>query len=89
MAHATVEEWNAYEAEHGLTVVASQVPLADLTGLLEPFVPLVDLEEGACQVCHETGTVDDPVGHFKSPTQFGAYVMAHGDCGESHGLELA
>lgn len=55
----------------------------------ERFVPLADLEEGACQVCHETGDVYDPVAHFKDPSQFGAYVMAHGDCGEANGLELA
>jgi hypothetical protein len=55
----------------------------------ERFVPLTDLEEDACQVCHETGDVYDPVGHFKDPSQLGAYVLAHGDCGEANGLELA
>lgn len=60
----------------------------------ERFTPLADLvretgEKDPCQVCHEPGTVDDPVGHFKNPAQVGAYVMAHGDCGEANGLELA
>jgi len=60
----------------------------------ERFTPLVDLvretgEEDPCQVCHEPSTRDDPVAHFKNPAQFGAYVMAHGGCGESEELKLA
>lgn len=55
----------------------------------EQFTPLADLDEDVCQVCHETGGVDDPVGHFKNPAQLGAYVVAHGECGEVNGLELA
>ncbi len=42
-----------------------------------------------CERCDEAGTDDDPVAHFKHPERFGGYVMAHGQCGEDAGLELA
>lgn len=42
-----------------------------------------------CHQCGEEGTPDDPVAHFKHPTIFGGYVMAHGQCGEDAELELA
>jgi len=42
-----------------------------------------------CQKCGEPGDDQDPVGHFKDPEKFGEYVMAHGQCGEDFGLELA
>lgn len=46
-------------------------------------------EDYACEKCEEQGTDEDPVAHFKHPTEFGGYVMAHGQCGEDAGLELA
>lgn len=41
-----------------------------------------------CDVCEEPPTADDPLGHFRGEV-FGAYVLAHGRCGEDHELELA
>jgi hypothetical protein len=43
-----------------------------------------------CQLCGE-GSDDmfDPLAHFKDPAKPGEYVMAHGQCGEDAGLELA
>lgn len=44
-----------------------------------------------CQLCDEEGTSDDPVGHLLSPVVNGqrAVIMAHGQCGLDHELELA
>lgn len=47
------------------------------------------LDGDACEVCGHGDDADDPIGHFKHPTRFGEYVLAHGDCGETYGLELA
>jgi hypothetical protein len=44
---------------------------------------------GLCDVCGQPDADGDPVGHFKHPDQLGEYVLAHGDCGEANGLELA
>lgn len=48
-----------------------------------------DTHGGTCEQCGEDGTLNDPVAHFKHPERFGEYVMAHGQCGEDFGLELA
>jgi hypothetical protein len=45
--------------------------------------------EPSCEVCLLPDDVDDPVAHFRDPRRSGEYVMAHGDCGEANGLELA
>ncbi len=42
-----------------------------------------------CQECGEEETPQDPLGHFQHPSTRGTYVMAHGQCGEDAGLELA
>jgi hypothetical protein len=47
------------------------------------------LDDTECEQCGEPGSDEDPVAHFKSPANSGEYVMAHGQCGEDAGLELA
>lgn len=48
-----------------------------------------DWAEGdGCELCGEDETDDDPIGHFRA-TENGARVMAHGQCGEDAGLQLA
>lgn len=49
----------------------------------------MDEDHNTCEKCDESGTDEDPVAHFKHPTEFGDYVMAHGQCGEDFELELA
>lgn len=49
----------------------------------------LDCDGDTCFYCDEPGEDQDPVAHFKHPTIFGEYVMAHGQCGEDFQLELA
>lgn len=50
---------------------------------------MLDEEQADCEECGEPGDEVDPVAHFRHPEKFGEYVLAHGQCGEDAGLELA
>lgn len=73
-------------SEHAqLTPEGRFLVAAGADGLLE-YQPYEVLE--VCDVCEEPPTGDDPLGHFKGEV-FGSQVIAHGQCGLDHELELA
>lgn len=48
-----------------------------------------DPEAQDCELCGESESELEPLGHFKRPGQPGEYTLAHGQCGEDEELELA
>lgn len=78
--------WIIRETHEHVTVTPEGRFLASVDGELVEYQPYEVLE--VCDVCEELPTGDDPLGHFRGDEP-GAYVLAHGQCGLDHELELA